>query len=254
MTHHSIKYLIGATITTSALFLTSHHEASAATIENNQVDQGFNHQSNGNAITNTNQTDSSYNHDENGNPITAENNIDSSFNHDQEGNPIASDNNIDSNFNHDQNGDAIVAEDNVDASFNHDGDGNPLMTANSVDSNFNHDAVGQPIHANNQAMISRSMQQSHDSTSSQSAITTHHQSKSLPATGQERTRSPYIGFVITLVLGVAFILLRKTKNFSKCVAHQSIKMIAHTHTNLRYHSHLISPYAIPIIIYDQSYK
>ena len=51
MTHHSIKYLIGATITTSALFLTSHHEASAATIENNQVDQGFNHQSNGNAIT-----------------------------------------------------------------------------------------------------------------------------------------------------------------------------------------------------------
>lgn len=51
MTHHSIKYLIGATITTSALFLTSHHEASAATIENNQVDQGFNHQSNGNAIS-----------------------------------------------------------------------------------------------------------------------------------------------------------------------------------------------------------
>ena len=191
MTHHSIKYLIGATITTSALFLTSHHEASAATIENNQVDQGFNHQSNGNAITNTNQTDSSYNHDENGNPITAENNIDSSFNHDQEGNPIASDNNIDSNFNHDQNGDAIVAEDNADAGFNHD-------------------AVGQPIHANNQAMISRSMQQSHDSTSPKSAITTHHQSKSLPATGQERTRSPYIGFVITLVLGVAFILLRKS--------------------------------------------
>ncbi|MDK7963409.1 hypothetical protein QP661_11360, partial [Staphylococcus warneri] len=140
----------------------------------------------------------------------SDNNIDNNFNHDQDGNPIASDNNIDNNFNHDQDGNPIASDNNINNNFNHDQDGDAIVANKNADVDFNHDAVGQPIHANNQAMISRSMQQSHDTTTPQSAITTHHQSNSLPATGQDRTRAPYIGFVITLVLGVAFILLRKS--------------------------------------------
>lgn len=154
--------------------------------------------------------DASFNHDEDGNPLMTANSVDSDFNHDQDGNPIASDNNIDNNFNHDQNGNPIASDNNINNNFNHDQDGDAIVANKNADVDFNHDAVGQPIHANNQAMISRSMQQSHDTTTPQSAITTHHQSNSLPATGQDRTRAPYIGFVITLVLGVAFILLRKS--------------------------------------------